>query len=96
MRYIVSVREYVEDGLGKAKTKTINGYPLELPGIQLNHSVELLSKPSLYHCSIVSDSILSTEPMVPYDVQLVAGNVLGCGAVNTSQPFFTREGGIYN
>ena len=46
MRYIVSVREYVEDGLGKAKTKTINGYPLELPGIQLNHSVELLSKTS--------------------------------------------------
>ena len=32
--------------------------------------------------------------MVPYDVQLVAGNIAGCGEITTSQHFFTREGGI--
>jgi len=31
---------------------------------------------------------------VPYDVQLVAGSVAGCGEPVTSQPFFTREGGV--
>ena len=33
--------------------------------------------------------------MIPYDVQLLVGNVAGCSDVTTSQPFFTREGGIY-
>ena len=31
---------------------------------------------------------------MPYDVQLVAGNVAGCGKPVTSLPFFTREGGV--
>ena len=31
---------------------------------------------------------------MPYDVQLVAGSVAGCGEPVTSQPFFTREGGV--
>ena len=32
---------------------------------------------------------------MPYDVQLVAGNLAGCGEIDTSQPLFTEEGGTY-
>ena len=35
-----------------------------------------------------------TEPEVPYDIQLVAGNAMGCGDLYMSEPFFTQEGGI--
>ena len=33
------------------------------------------------------------EPDVPYDVQLVAGNGVGCGKMIRSDLTFTREGG---
>ena len=38
-------------------------------------------------------SFISLEPEVPYDIQLVAGNGVGCGKVISSNLIFTREGG---
>ena len=77
VRYIVNVRQYFSDGVGKVRVASIAGYPREVPGTDLQHEVESLG-----------------EPLVPYDVQLVAGSVAGCGEPATSQPFFTREGGM--
>ena len=37
--YIVLVERYVEDGPGKETTEKVEGYPLELPGTLLHHTV---------------------------------------------------------
>ena len=91
----MNVRIYVHVEPGKAKLEMVDGYPQELLAIDLNHTVESLSKISPINIGTLNDSILSPEQMVPYDVQLLVGNVAGCSDVTTSQPFFTREGGIY-
>ena len=38
----------------------------------------------------------SPAALVPYDVQLVARNLGGCGPLKTSDPFFTEEGSTYD
>ena len=93
VRYIINVRQYFPDGDGKVSVASIAGYPLEVPGTVLQHVITSLGK---FHRLLQCTCIVSflTEPLVPYHVQLVAGNVAGCGEPVTSQPFFTREGGV--
>ena len=99
VRYIVNVRQYFSDGVGKVRVAGIAGYPLEVPGTVLQHVVASLSEPLRAHGVSASlppspAPLPPTEPLVPYDVQLVAGSVAGCGEPVTSQPFFTKEGGM--
>ena len=42
LRYIVLVERYVEAGPGKETTEKVTGYPRELPGTQLQHTVKSL------------------------------------------------------
>ena len=44
LRYILEMRQFVADGPGKEKIKMIDGYPLELSGVVLGHTVTNLSK----------------------------------------------------
>ena len=46
VRYIVNIRMYVHVEPGKAKTEVVNSYPRKLPAIELNHTVDSLSKKS--------------------------------------------------
>ena len=95
LRYILEVRQFIEDGPGKEKPKTINGYPRELSGTVLEHTVtdlsEILSCCSLQLHSSLSLS-LSAVIETPYNYLLVAGNTHGCGPVYNSPTFFTKEG----
>ena len=49
MRYIVNVRQYFSDGVGKVRVASIDGYPLEVPGTDLQHEVESLGEPLRAH-----------------------------------------------
>ena len=40
----MNVREYSSDGPGKLKTNNHTGYPLELPGTDLQHLVQSMGK----------------------------------------------------
>ena len=91
----MNVRIYVHVEPGKVKLEMVDGYPQELLAIDLNHTVESLSKISPINIGTLNDSILSPEQMVPYDVQLLVGNVAGCSDVTTSQPFFTIGKEVY-
>ena len=95
VRYIVDVREYSSDGPGKVQTTSISVYPQEIPGTALEHTVKSLGK-FLFICIALLKyyTCIYTEPEVPYDIQLVAGNTMGCGDLYISEPFFTQEGGI--
>ena len=98
VRYIVDVREYSSDGPGKVQMTSVTGYPLEIPGTDLEHTVKALSKILFIYTHLlmfvmILEYIL-TEPEVPYDIQLVAGNTIGCGDLHISKPLFTQEGGI--
>ena len=44
LRYILEVRQFVAGGPGKEKIKTIDGYPRELSGVVLGHTVTNMSK----------------------------------------------------
>ena len=44
VRYIVNVRQYVANGPGEVMIQTVRGYPRELSGGQLSHTVADLSK----------------------------------------------------
>ena len=44
LRYILEVRQFVADGPGKEKMKTNDGYPRELAGTELEHTVTDLSE----------------------------------------------------
>ena len=96
VRYIVDVRKYASAGPGKVQMTSVTGYPQQIPGTDLEHTVKSLSKHFQYiiHNFIyhVSHSMY-TAPEVPYDVKFVAANIQGCGDLYISQPFFTREGG---
>ena len=42
VRYIVDVREYSSAGPGKVQMISVTGYPLEIPGTDLEHTVKSL------------------------------------------------------
>lgn len=44
LRYIVDVREYNDDGPGKVRIDSLQGYPKRVSGTALNHTVDSLSK----------------------------------------------------
>ena len=44
VRFVVDAREYLSDGPGRTRTQNITGYPREISGTELNHTVGSLSK----------------------------------------------------
>ena len=94
LRYILEVRQFVADGPGKEKVKTIDDYPRELAGIELEHTVTDLSEILRFHSllQLPSPHSLSVVGETPYQYTLVAGNTQGCGRIFSSSTFFTKEG----
>ena len=54
VRYIVDVRKYSSAGPGKVQMSSITGYPQQIPGTSLQHTVGSLGMHSLSYTIVLS------------------------------------------
>ena len=57
VRYIVNVREYSSAGPGKVQISSITGYPQQIPGTSLEHTVGSLGMHSLSYTIVYTLSV---------------------------------------